>query len=57
MVRTQLPDCERLDKRSQSTVLYSDEPEFEPLAQSSALAIQRFDDKGSAHLIRFRRVR
>ena len=46
MVRTQLPDCERLNERSQSTVLDGDEPEFESLAQSSAVAVQRFDDKG-----------
>ena len=46
MVRTQLTDCERLDERSQSTILYRDEPEFEFLAESSAFAFQRFDDKG-----------
>jgi hypothetical protein len=46
MVRTQLPDCERLDERSQPTVFYGDEPEFESPTQSSAFAIQRFDDKG-----------
>jgi hypothetical protein len=46
MVRTQLPDCERLDERSQATVLYGDEPEFESFTQSSALTVQRFDDKG-----------
>ena len=46
MVRTQLPNCERLDERSQPTVLYGDEPEFESPTQSSAFAIQRFGDKG-----------